>query len=317
MPGGPELGWHLAGLLAILVAAVLLPWAGMRMLAPSLAASDRTVRNYQGRQVPLGLGIVWVFWGAGVGIHQVVSLALDLPHEYTSSLWLEIIVAVPLVVGAFALGLIDDAFGTSGHKGFAGHLKALRHGQLTTGAIKLFGIGLLALFGAALPSELWRGVTTASVVHYGVAVLVIGLAANTVNLFDLRPGRALKVYSLLAIVAVPLGVWSLIRIDDGLSVTSALFDGLLVLLIALGPVVAVWRYDLGEAGMLGDAGANAFGMLAGLLLVSALPLAGVVVAAVVLLGLNLASERVSFSAVIERTRWLAAADGLGRTHDGE
>lgn len=317
MPDSPELGLHLAGLLAILVAAVLVPWIGMRMLVPSLAVSDRTVRNYRGRQVPLGLGIVWVFWAAGVGIHQAVSLALALPHEYTSSLWFEIVVAVPLVAGAFALGLIDDAFGTSGHKGFRGHLSALRHGQLTTGAIKLFGIGLLALVGAALPTLVWQGVTTRAMVHYGVAVLVIGLAANTVNLFDLRPGRALKAYSLLAVVAVPLGIWSLIRVDYGLPVASALFDGLLVLLIALGPVVAVWRYDLGEAGMLGDAGANAFGMLAGLLLVSALPLAGAVVVAAVLLGLNLVSERVSFSAVIERTAWLAAVDRWGRAPDTE
>ncbi|MDF1542565.1 MAG: hypothetical protein RQ731_00475 [Anaerosomatales bacterium] len=317
MPGAPELGWHLAGLFAILLAAVLLPWVGMRMLAPSLAASGRTVRNYRGRQVPLGLGVVWVLWAAGVGMHQVVALALVLPHEYTSSLWFEIVVAVPLVAGAFALGLIDDAFGTAGHKGFRGHLSALRHGQLTTGAIKLFGIGLLALLGAAPSALVWQGLTMRTAVHYGVAVLVIGLAANTVNLFDLRPGRALKAYSLLAVIAVLMGVWSLIRVDDGLPVASALFDGLLVLLIALGPVVAVWRYDLGETGMLGDAGANAFGMLVGLLLVSALPFAGAVVAAVVLFGLNLISERVSFSSVIERTGWLAAADRWGRTPEEE
>jgi hypothetical protein len=317
VPAGEELLWHGVGLIAIALAAGVLPWVGMRLLAPSLAGSGRAVRNYRGRQVSPGLGIVWVFWGVAVVVHQVLAMVFALPHEYTSSLWFEITVAVPLVAGAFVFGLIDDAFGTAGHKGFRGHLSALGRGQLTTGALKLFGIGFLALLGAALPTLVRDGITAFTLIHYIMAVLVIGSAANTVNLFDLRPGRALKAYSLLAVLAVPIGVWSLVRVDDGLPLVRALFDGVLVLVIALGPVLAVWRFDLGEVGMLGDAGANAFGFLAGLLLVSALPFAGVAVAGVLLLGLNLASERVSFSAVIERTAWLAAVDGWGRAPEGK
>jgi hypothetical protein len=312
VPSGMELIRHAAGLIAMLLAAAFVPWVGMRMLASSLLESGRTVRNYRGREVSLGLGIVWVFWGVAVATHQALSMALMLPHEYTTSLWFQMVITVPLVVAAFMFGLIDDAFGTAGHKGFRGHLSALRRGRLTTGSIKLFGIGFLALVGAAWPAFVWDGVTGLTLLHYGVGVLVIGLGANTVNLFDLRPGRALKAYTLLVVVAVPVGVWSLARTDDALPISSALFDGLLVLVVALGPVVAVWRQDVSEAGMLGDAGANAFGMLAGLLLVFALPFAGAVVAAAILLGLNLASERVSFSAVIERTSWLAAIDRWGR-----
>jgi len=40
---------------------------------------------------------------------------------------------------------------------------------------------------------------------------------------------------------------------------------LLTLIVLLGPVAAVWRYDLGERAMLGDAGANAAGALAGMM----------------------------------------------------
>jgi hypothetical protein len=166
-----------------------------------------------------------------------------------------------------------------------------------------------------LPAFGLEGVTPRSIAHYIVAVLVIGLAANTVNLFDLRPGRALKAYSVFVVVSVPAGVWSLVIGRGGLPPASAAFDGLLVLVVALGPVLAVWRQDVGEVGMLGDAGANAFGMLAGLLLVSALPFAGAVAAAAVLMGVNLASEKVSFSSVIERTPWLAALDRWGRPTD--
>jgi hypothetical protein len=310
-----ELLGYLAGLAAVIAAALLLPWLGMRMLVPSLAESERAVVNYRGREVSPGLGIVWVFWGAAVAIHQAVALVSDVPHEYSASLWFEVATAVPLVVIAFAFGLVDDAFGTPGHKGFRGHLTALLDGRLTTGAIKLFGIGVLALLGAAWPVFEGEGVTALTLLHYVAAVLVIGLAANAVNLFDLRPGRALKVYSLLVLVAVSIGAWSLVARDSMLP-ADALYDALLVLVIALGPVLAVWRYDLAEIGMLGDAGANAFGMLAGLLLVSALSMTGTVAAAAVLLAVNLVSERVSFSAVIERTKWLAAIDRWGRAPDG-
>jgi len=305
-----EVGRHAAGLVAIAVAAALVPWAGMRMLRPSLAASGRTVCNYRGVRVPLGLGIVWALWAAGVALHQVVAIALSLPHECVASLWFEVTIAVPLVFGAFTFGLIDDSFGTAEHKGFRGHLSALRHGQLTTGGLKLFGIGLLALAGAALPAFGLEGLSYRSVVHYAVSVLLIGLASNTVNLFDLRPTRALKVYSLLAVLAVGVGVAGVMGRE--LVTSRAVYDGLLVLILALGPVCAVWGDDASERGVLGDAGANAFGMLAGLLLASALPLGGAIVVAALLLGLNLASEKVSFSAVIERTPWLAAIDRWGR-----
>ena len=65
--------------------------------------------------------------------------------------------------------------------------------------------------------------------------------------------------------------------------------------------------------MLGDAGANAGGVLAGWLLVVALVAWWWALAAYVLfaLALNIASERISFSAVISRTPMLRWLDGLG------
>jgi len=85
-----------------------------------------------------------------------------------------------------------------------------------------------------------------------------------------------------------------------------------MLLVLLGPVIAVCRYDLGERGMLGDAGSNAMGAIIGYLLAASLPTAWLAVVAVALLALNLLSERISFSTVIERFAPLRAIDGLGR-----
>jgi hypothetical protein len=74
----------------------------------------------------------------------------------------------------------------------------------------------------------------------------------------------------------------------------------------------VWRYDLGEQGMLGDAGANPAGAVVGLLLLKVLAPWAILTGAVLMIALNLASERVSFSRVIEGNRLLAWADRLGR-----
>ena len=70
-------------------------------------------------------------------------------------------------------------------RGFRGHLGALRHGEVTTGTVKLGGIGVTAILSAVV-----AGGPAADVALN--AGLVAG-GANLLNLFDLRPGRAIKV----------------------------------------------------------------------------------------------------------------------------
>jgi UDP-N-acetylmuramyl pentapeptide phosphotransferase/UDP-N-acetylglucosamine-1-phosphate transferase len=80
-------------------------------------------------------------------------------------------------------------------------------------------------------------------------------------------------------------------------------------------VVAILPLDLAAKGMLGDAGANPMGALLGLgfVLVSDGSTPVLVAIVTILLALNLVSERVSFSKVIEDTPWLARLDHLGRS----
>ncbi|TFV67163.1 hypothetical protein E4P40_24545, partial [Blastococcus sp. CT_GayMR20] len=175
-------------------------------------------------------------------------------------------------------------------KGLAGHLAALRAGRVSAGAVKVAGIGAAAAVSAVLtrsgrgPSALVDGVLTTG--------LVAG-TANLVNLLDLRPGRAGKVASLAAAASVggPAG---------------GLVAG------PLGATLAVLPDDLGERVMLGDAGANAVGALLGLRLAS-IPGRGPRAALLaVVVALTLASERVSFTTVIEATPGLRELDRLGR-----
>ena len=52
--------------------------------------------------------------------------------------------------GAAAFGSYDDLAGNGVRKGFRGHLGALRGGELTTGAVKIAGIGATGLVTALI-----------------------------------------------------------------------------------------------------------------------------------------------------------------------
>src|SRR5215470_2351195 len=185
--------------------------------------------------------------------------------------------------GAAASGAYDDLAGSGDRRGFRGHLGALRHGEVTTGAVKLGGIGVTGIVSAALAG----GSPVDVILNAG---LVAG-GANLLNLFDLRPGRAIK-------VAAASG--ALLGAAGRDSVAAPLAAGL-----------ALLPEDLGERAMLGDAGANALGAMlgvsaAGLSRTGRITLLGVIV------GLTAASEKVSFTKVIARTPALNWLDMLGR-----
>jgi UDP-GlcNAc:undecaprenyl-phosphate GlcNAc-1-phosphate transferase len=123
---------------------------------------------------------------------------------------------------------------------------------------------------------------------------VIAGAANLLNLFDLRPGRALKVVLLVAPAAVRGG-------PAGRLVAAA-----------AGAAVALLPADLREKSMLGDTGANAAGALLGTAAVAGLSRRGRIGLLLGLSALTLASEKVSFTKVIARTPGLRELDQLGR-----
>jgi hypothetical protein len=293
----------------------LLPWVGIRMLAGSLAASPLAQRvNYRSQSVFVGLGIVWVFWVAGMVVLRYAGQALG----SALALFVALGAISPLVLTTLLFGVIDDAYGTAGDRGFRGHLAALAKGRMTTGALKLLGIAFVSVAaassivgGTAGTARELLSSREALLVWFGWTIAlgaVIALSANLVNLMDLRPGRALKFYGLCAGVLVFGAYWS--------SMTSPVETGLLAVAL-FGPVIAVWSFDAKELGMLGDAGANTAGALLGFIVAwecgrtwVALVVLGVLLAA------NLASERWSFSAIIERSRPLSWIDRLGRPpHD--
>jgi hypothetical protein len=185
--------------------------------------------------------------------------------------------------GAAAFGAYDDLAGSGDRRGFRGHIGALRQGEVTTGAVKLGGIGLTGVVSAAL-----AGGSPADVILN--AGLVAG-GANLLNLFDLRPGRALKV---AAVSGALLGAAG----QDSVAAP-------------LGAGLALLPEDLGERAMLGDAGANALGAMLGASAAGLSRPARIALLAGIA-GLTAASEKVSFTKVIARTPALNWLDMLGR-----
>jgi UDP-GlcNAc:undecaprenyl-phosphate GlcNAc-1-phosphate transferase len=188
---------------------------------------------------------------------------------------------------AAALGLYDDIYGDSHARGLAGHVHALSQGRVTTGMVKLAGLATSAAVASLLEHQRPTRMLTD-------AALVAG-CANLVNLFDLRPGRALKVVA---------GTGALVASRNG--APGAVAAG------CVGAAAATLPSDLNEQVMIGDCGANALGALLGWSIANGFGATGRAAALAGIVGLTLASERVSFTSVIESTPWLRALDEWGR-----
>lgn len=273
MTGGGRALLAAAGLASVLLAG--------RAVRPR-TGSSWTRTNFRGRAVSLSLGVVAV-------VALLVGCALAATAGDDDVRRTAVAMAC-LAAGAGGVGLYDDQRGNPATKGLAGHLRALVHGNMTTGALKVVAIAVSA-FGAAL--VLSRGRIDLQVV---VDAAVVAGAANLANLFDLRPGRALKV---ILLAAVPIVVAGPAAVGGALAWPAGVAAGLL-------------PADLRERGMLGDGGANALGGVVGVAVASAGGLAWSLVALAVVVAGTLLSEVVSYSRVIESVPVLRWADQLGR-----
>lgn len=193
--------------------------------------------------------------------------------------------AVLAAASAGAAGLYDDLEGSTTSKGLRGHLSALARGEVTSGAVKIGVIGAAGLAASTLVSD--------NAVDAIIGGAAVAGHANLLNLFDLRPGRAIKV----SVLHAPLALGG-----PAAPVAAA----------GLGAAAAVLPSDLAERTMLGDAGANTLGAVLGLALVAREGRRARLVHLAVVTALTLASEKVSFTAVIANTPVLRELDELGR-----
>ena len=192
------------------------------------------------------------------------------------------------LISMFFAGILDDIVGNRDVSGLKGHFKSLFKGNLTTGGFKaLFGGFIGILISSAISKD---------VIDIIVNTLIIALSTNLMNLLDLRPGRAIKVYLVIMI---------------SIFITLTNYIKLLPLLI-LPNVLSYFKFVLKAKAMMGDTGSNVLGISIGMLMVFGYSFNVRLCWLVFLILIHLLTEKYSLTKIIENNKILNYIDKLGR-----
>ena len=251
-------------------------------LFKNLLVESNCIRpNYKGEMIPVSMGIVFL---PMIIINGIILAFFTVDFISLSCLFIFIFGMMAM----FFAGIIDDTIGNRDVSGLKGHFKSLFKGTLTTGGFKaLFG-GFVGLIISVSISK--------DIIYIVVNTLVIALSTNLMNLFDLRPGRAIKVYLVIMIT---------------IFFTLSGYIQILPLLI-LPNVLAYFNFDLKAKAMMGDTGSNVLGISIGILMVLGYTLKVRIVWLVFLVLIHLLTEKFSLTKIIEKNKVLNFIDRLGR-----
>ncbi len=261
----------------ILLASVLFLPISIQFMKWIVKKADLYRLNFKGNRIPVGFGFIVAI--IAVPLYILVSYLFGFPK--ISILFLLVILAFGI------LGLIDDIYGSRNTGGFRGHLSKLLKGKVTTGAVKAIGGGIISLIlGYLLAGNIYAGILNG---------LLIALSANTLNLFDLRPGRSLFIFW--------LGLLMLLLISP-----TKLMAALLIPVII--PVVWLTYFDRNASIMIGDAGSNTIGAVLGMSYSFVLDEVWKIVLIILLALIHVYSEKNSITKLIEHNKILNRIDQL-------
>jgi UDP-N-acetylmuramyl pentapeptide phosphotransferase/UDP-N-acetylglucosamine-1-phosphate transferase len=235
--------------------------------------------NHTGRNIPTSAGLVLL----PIILFMLLGSLAGVVDVGEGAGWY---LAYSLVAGL--VGFADDRWGGSDERGFAGHLGALLQGRVTTGFVKVVVLG----GGALLIGTILFGVGWMAL----VAAFLLAGCANLANLFDVRPGRALKFLGVAVVVLLLVAPHGAVLAVAGV----------------VGGMGALFYFDLKGRIMLGDAGAAIWGAVLGYLVVTSGP--GLVwwVAGGAIVGLTVVAEFSSISRAVEEVGALRRFDHWGR-----
>ena len=266
--------------LSAIITGVIIEAMVLFFLVRMLSEAKAVRKNYLGLDIPVSAGISLPF------TLLIVYILLTLPGWYDSSYHLFLLAMVAISF----LGFIDDMLGQRDALGFKGHFGALFKGRLTTGGLKALGGGIIAFLIAFSLSGNWADII--------LNTIIVALATNLMNLFDLRPGRAVKAYLIFLLAIVILAVGQV--------------DWLLIAPLT-GAVLYYAKDDLRAKIMMGDAGSNVLGLALGYLSIVSLSLPMRLGVLVFLLAIHIYTEKYSLTATIENNQLLKRLDNLGRS----
>jgi UDP-N-acetylmuramyl pentapeptide phosphotransferase/UDP-N-acetylglucosamine-1-phosphate transferase len=237
--------------------------------------------NFRGEKITVGLGIAAVLWSS----FQLLWMLQQHRFEWRlGSAWVMMILSFGL------LGFVDDRWGDRTSSGLKGHFRRfLVDGVITTGFLKAVG-------GFAVSWLVSAVVLQQAQLSAFRSALLIALCANSINLLDLRPGRAGSIFLLCAAPLVWFG-WKTSGTAPPLTMVAA-------------GMLPVYERDRGARAMMGDCGSNALGGALGLAVVTTLGEAAqwMVLGFVVLL--HIVAERWSITRLISEIPLLSRLDRL-------
>lgn len=265
--------------LFVFILSLILTYIGLPKIRNMLINSNVIESNYKFVNIPTSMGIIFIFV-------QVISLGVfNIIFNVKDDI---IIIYLLGFVFIGILGLLDDLIGDKNIKGLKGHIKALYNGNLTTGGIK----ASLGLFISIIIS--W-------ILYSGINIIInsiiIALFTNFINLFDLRPGRASKVFIFIALIFI---------------ITSSINALNLILLSLIGIVFPYIFLDLKGKAMMGDVGSNILGFSLGIYASYSYNIRYRIVILTFLILFHIISEKYSFSKIIEKNKLLKILDNMGR-----
>lgn len=250
------------------------------MLLNMIGKTNLVNRNYRGEEIPNSFGIAFTFCLFLVMLS--IKLLLGKLEED----------AVLFLLGfSFMgfIGFIDDSIGDTDIKGLKGHFKAFFKGNLTTGGIKaLLGLAMALFVSLDMGKPIFEII---------INTLIIALSINALNLFDLRPGRAIKVFLIISIIPFIIYIKSSYNY---------------IILSVYGIIMAYSSFDFKALAMMGDSGSNSLGFTLGFFLCLVLDIKFKLIYLVFLILIHYIAEKSSFTKIIEANRFLNFIDKIGR-----
>lgn len=273
-----------------LTCGIIAVFLGLFIKEPSrrlLDAGGLVRHNYAGKLIPTSAGVIFIttaFCAVMITVTRDGTTDANVRMSFSCLL---------LIVGSSLAGLIDDVHGSHSSKGLTGHMKTfMKDKKITTGIQKAVAIWLLAAVSVTLSED------AHSLFTLVFNATLISLAANFMNLLDLRPGRSAKAFFI---------VLALLIAYDFRSPAALVPVGL------AGAVLAGLSDELSEKWMMGDAGANPLGAALGYWISISLSLSAKAVVLLSLICAHISSERCSFSKIIDKNPVLRFIDRLGRS----
>lgn len=237
--------------------------------------------NFRGEKIPVSMGIAFI---PPILINGIILVYCNVIPEKN----LNVFILLFAVMAMSAVGVIDDILGDRSVTGLKGHISLLLKGRLTTGGLKAVSGGLVGLCVGAAVSD--------SVLGIIISGAVVALSTNLINLFDLRPARAIKVYFLIAIF---IFLFATINQKE-------------IMAVVLPVTWAYFYYDAQAKSMMGDAGSNVLGVSIGVFIVEFFDIKVQIGWLIFVLAIHLLAEKFSISKIIDSNKFLLFLDQLGR-----